>query len=140
VSGWDMGFDEAEMFQCVNHHTACQEHTDEEFEDGRHKYSEREARKYIAEKHPKLTSEEDIQEYLEDYKGDWYSEYLYQVPTEACPLCSFRSVTDIDELEYYRKNLQTSKSKTVAELRDKFKTYDKFKKFLQSKTCIKIEQ
>ena len=133
--GYDMGIDDAEMYECENGHTFCQ----------RHALS-------------KPTSKEEILSLIysddalnRDWKGKViYSDAeleamhidelwrevvmrdLYSVPTAICPICQFEKYSDDDVLRYLIKKYNINKDELLKQWKTEFGTYDNFRKWLKS--------
>lgn len=125
VSGWDVGLSEAEMFQCENGHTYCEDCspikvTKEKFyviKKNHSRYAEE-----TAEYDPELSGSEN----LENLLGD---DLRYAYPKELCPICNFKSFNDDQLLRYLLVNLNISYKAIIEEVASKFETYEEFKKF-----------
>jgi superoxide dismutase len=123
AEGHDLCIQDAEMFQCENGHTSCQSH-DEDFDDKLHQWSRGEAISHIKEN--KLDESQ-----LEMYEQDFYYEAFYDVPAECCSLCSFETISDRDELAYYRQKFEVSKKETAQKLKTQFGSFERFKNHLK---------
>lgn len=97
VSGWDMGLSEAEMYQCVGGHTFCQEHA--------------------------LQAKELDARMMEDDEEDDF-DWIYELPSEYCPICNLEYFTDKDLLNYMLGEHGISKEDLEDLIRSKYKTLD----------------
>ena len=148
-SGFDMGLEEAEMYECENGHTFCISHANKSLDDlddgmkfklvaeyavGRHyEIKDDKDRKILIDKEIKKfwekTSKEEMLELFEDEEYDDDIKSGYSVPKEICPICSMTEFSDSDLLEYLIKKMNHPKEDILKEIREKFSTYDEFKKF-----------
>jgi len=164
ASGWDLGLEEAGMYECSNGHTFCEHHIEnEEPEQSEllaaliHEkiacYEER--LKIDPDKEYLISSIKQNKNRLNDLENnkideDEMEELLseeyesrYSFPKSMCPVCSFKVLIDEDELIYLRKKIKLfNRNDLLAEIKDKFKTYDDFKKYLNSfpKDYLKEEE
>ena len=100
-SGWDIGLEDADMFQCENGHTFCRDHT----------VGGREAVEV------KREADENF-----DY---------YEVPAEYCPCCHFYAVSDVDIITYFMKEKGMIRDDVAKMFKEKFPTYEDFKKYVR---------
>lgn len=145
VSGWDIALDEAEMYQCENGHTFCEEHAvnlgDEKEQaltliEGLLKNAE-DAEKdsylkgYISEYKEtieKIKTDEDCDynEILSDY------EFRYEMPSKYCPICQMEVVTDDDMVKYLLKKHNTTRD-VVKNNISEFNSYKDLKLYTNEK-------
>ena len=101
ISGMDLCYEEAEMFECENGHTVCEEHI-------------------ISKDHYDVLKEADDE-----------GEFLYGVPEKFCPICQFKSVDNDEVLQYLKQKYTTSNEEFLKEIKSKFKTYKEFRQSLK---------
>lgn len=108
VSGWDMGLDEAEMYECENGHTFCREHaiTRDELE-------------------------ENLNKLAEDDETDSYYDAIYKIAEKYCPCCTFDTVSSYDLTGYLLKKVGMDKEAVAKELRGKFVDFRTFLNYLK---------
>lgn len=159
VSGWDMGLSEAEMYECENGHTICE---DEILEEINYKeYLQSQITNDNIELMNRINDEdEDLEELA--YEHD----LRYYLPEKYCPICQFVSYSESDMYRYLkklykinpdivfakvkesnkrRKKLYDSEyieyvcnqfnltiNSVIDEIKTKFNTYKVFKEFLRS--------
>ena len=152
VSGWDMGLSEAEMFQCVNHHTVCLSHlTDEEKDLVEHPFKTKEEfiqalvtfkeenseSTYWSERVNNLLAEitdenwEDLVQ--EDFMCNFTDGSNYGVPASVCPLCNFKDIMSDDLSKYLMVVLGQTKEQVLETIKRRSKTYKEFKTFIDGK-------
>lgn len=116
VSGWDMCLSEAEMYECENQHTFCENHTILPNDDKELLINilnvriEGEDKKYPADEERQLLK--DINEGKKDidYEDELDNyEYRYSLPNQYCPICSFKVISDSNLVEYLIKTTGISK-------------------------------
>jgi hypothetical protein len=114
--GMDMSIYDADMWQCVNGHTVCDEHLiDVDFDEIIASWAE----------------ENGIPEAeIEDYDD---GSYRYELPAKYCPLCNFKRVTDHDLLDYALMRLGYTREELSEVLKIEFGTLDKLKKIIKEK-------
>ena len=141
VSGWDMGLDEAGMFECVKGHVFCEEHAVE-----KPHYTKKQM-KELFEKEKSWIGKEDMKNILETIeKGDEFemeeliSDYLedgrYNILSEQCPLCSLIEITDSDRIDYLMIESGFTYQTFMKEIRERFKDYDEFRKYCRDNISI----
>ena len=108
VSGWDMGYDEAEMYCCENGHTFCREHAIDGEE-----------------------LEEMLNKLAEDEDTDDYYDKIGEVPEKYCPCCTFNAVSQYDLIDYLLKKAGTNKEAVAKELQGKFTTFGAFREYVK---------
>ena len=140
-SGFDMGLDEAGMYQCVNNHTFCEEHAEK-----KPQYSKKQMIE-LFEKEKSWIGEEDMKDILEAIeKGDGdeieelMSDYLedgrYNILPEQCPMCCLVEINDSDRIDYLMVEGGHTYKSLLKELRERFKNYDAFKQYLKDSIPI----
>ena len=108
ASGWDMMLSEAEMVECVNGHTICERHIDEdEFEKMIEKFEDEDS---------------------EDFNEDW----RYELPEKYCPICNFEVFLDNDVLKFLEKFHSINMNDIKNEIKKNFKNYSDFKEKIGS--------
>ena len=132
VSGWDMGLYDAEMYECVNGHTFCEEHAlnvgDEKtmainIVEDQIKSLKRSQEKYGEEGDTYyLDRIKDEEEFLAELKKDDYEldfdqisedyELRYSYPEKGCPICQMETVMDSDMVSYLLKKKRTYKERS----------------------------
>jgi hypothetical protein len=95
ASGWDLGLEDAEMVNCVNGHTFCEDHV--------------------------------IGGFDRDEDDRW------DLAAEKCPICALEVLTDSDYLTYLVKLTGKVHDKALAEVKERFGSYDNFSSFLREK-------
>ena len=115
-SGWDIGVEDAEMYECVNGHTFCWDEAlinygDKEdlirmiLEEGWNKTYEDEA---ITEEKLNNMEWEDLMEFAENG---------YCVPEGFCPICNFIEYSESDLSKYLLKEYGISRDEVFAEVK-----------------------
>ena len=112
-SGWDIGLDECEMYQCVNGHTFC-------WDEALEKPSREEMLKLIFEQEyvsPYYTKEaiEDMDD--EDIFNEVLTEHGWSVPEFMCPICQFIEYSEYDLSAYLLKKYGVSRDEVFAEVK-----------------------
>ncbi len=101
VGGWDMGLDDADMFQCENGHTFCRDHT--------------------------VGGREAVEEKMdEDEMFDYY-----EVAAKYCPCCTFEVAAETDIVNYFLKATGQDRESVAKVLREKFPTFADFQAYLK---------
>lgn len=134
TSGWDMCLSEAEMFECENGHTLCDEHMLQPTQEWLNEYI------YKIKENRELTDEEfnecvkelqidlnnvtkyDIREL--DCRFGYGDVFRYDVPECLCPLCNFEELSMEDAKEYLKKTT----SYTIDEVFEYIKSINKRRK------------
>lgn len=113
TSGWDLSLREAEMVECENGHTLCQEHVLEASQEQLREILDRVCK-------GENISQEDVNKYFEDSGqsiddlnfdviNDISREYgygdglIYSLPECLCPLCNFEELCMEDAMSYLLK-------------------------------------
>ena len=111
ATGWDMVLDEAEMYQCVNGHTICEEGVleDIDFKD---------FLKSLTEVY-NLERGEDIDELDDDEAQDlaFSNELRYSLPERYCPICQFVHYSSEDMVSWLVKTRGISKDEVFEEIK-----------------------
>ena len=114
-SGWDMGINEAEMYECVNGHTFC---WDEALD-----VNKEDLIKMILEEGWNKTYEEVITEEelnnmeMEDIINDIIPYGYCAVPECFCPICNFIEYSESDLSKYLLKEYGISRDEVFAEVK-----------------------
>ena len=130
-SGWDLTLREAGMYTCTNNHCLCEEHLVKDFD----------KKAWGLEMFKEHMSPEETEQFIADSDGDPnlvdieadHFEFRYECPTEACPICSFEELTTADIARYLLKEYDVDKKLLRMELRERFKSYNDFQKYLREK-------
>ena len=142
VSGMDLCLSESGMCQCWNGHTFCENHQVGQVEE----LTTEKQRQVLINKaqSAKLSSywtverrDEEVQkmkdlpdEDVEDAFNDFTSDH--GVNPEYCPICMFKKPYVPDLFKYLVKKYATPDEVIMAEVKDEFKTYIEFKKYINS--------
>ena len=126
-SGYDMCLSEADMCRCVNDHIFCKDHELD-------RPSREEMIKYVVEKYPDETSEENLAKLSDDkIYYEWYTERgYYELPEALCPICQFIEYTEKDLADYLLKENKIPRATVFAEI----KKYNKRRKKLYDSEYI----
>lgn len=108
ASGWDMSLSEAEMIECVNGHTVCEECIDSK------------TLKYL------------YDNYADEDKDTYWEDWRYELPEEYCPICSFDVFLDSDILKFLEKFHSINMDDIKDEIKKNFKNYSDFKEKINS--------
>ena len=103
-SGWDISLEEAEMVECVNGHTIC---NDELLEVPRKELIQK-----LLESGYDKESEEELNNHDDDSLSDifWsYCDNRYCAPEEFCPICQFIEYSQYDLAKYLEKKYKVSR-------------------------------
>ena len=112
-SGWDMGLDECEMYQCANGHTFC-------WDEALEKPSREEMLKLIFEQEyvsPYYTKEEIEDMDDEDIFNEVLTEHGWSVPEFMCPICQFIEYSEYDLSAYLLKEYGVPRDEVFAEVK-----------------------
>ena len=128
-SGWDMGINEAEMYECVNGHTFC---WDEALD-----VNKEDLIKMILEEGLNKTYEDEEITEEELNNMEWedlmeFAENGYYVPEGFCPICNFIEYSGSDLSKYLLKEYGISRDEVFAEV----KKYNKKRKKLYENEYI----
>ena len=108
ASGWDMSLSEAEMIECVNGHTVCEECIDSK------------TLKYL------------YDNYADEDKDTYWEDWRYELPEKYCPICSFDVFLDSDILKFLEKFHSINMDDIKNEIKKNFKNYSDFKEKIDS--------
>lgn len=150
TSGWDMCLNEAEMFECENGHTLCDEHMLQPTQEWLNEYiykikesrqiSDEEFSEWIEEQQIDINNitEENIREL--DCRFGYGDAFRYDVPECLCPLCNFEELSMEDAKEYLKKTT----SYTIDEVFEYVKSINKRRKKVRPNeyveyVCNKLE-
>ena len=153
VSGWDMCMSEAEMVECENGHTFCEDHisnSDEsrillEILNSSMQYSQGiiETENLENDKKTRILEEIDsLKQNMEKIRKNELDEYeisdmlydfgyRYNFPSKFCPICNFDTSVDEDLLQYLCKIHNVNISELLQKLKAEFKDYDEFQAFIK---------
>lgn len=126
ASGYDISLSDAEMAKCVNHHTVCTCHL-------LPRPNKKEMIEAILKKEWNTYTEEELQEMNEDelFKDELTDCGNYGIPETMCPICQFKEYTYEDMFNYLLKKFNLSAKTVLEEVKDKFRTYENFLKFIK---------
>lgn len=109
VEGWDMSLSEAEMYECVNGHTICE---DELLE----KPNFREFLESVIDDEDKELLNSEVDEYeLESMAMDY--EFRYYLPEKYCPICNFVVYSESDMAQYLLKKIGVTRAEVFEEVK-----------------------
>lgn len=100
VGGWDLSLSEAEMCECINNHTICQEHSDQE----------------------RISAAEEAAE-----EADEDCDFIYELPAELCPCCSFENVATSDLVAFLLMWAGSTREQVAEKMRTTYGSYEEFK-------------
>lgn len=114
VSGWDMSLGEAEMYECQNGHTFCQEHAYEITEENRDSVI-----KDLAFYDGKWNEEgkEKLEKMSLDELWDYATYDEGCIPQTICPICQFDEYSDRDMKNYLLKKYQVPEEDVFAKIK-----------------------
>lgn len=135
-SGWDIGLEHAEMYECVNGHTFCWDESLISNKDDLIKLIlEKSWNEYYDSKNNKVIVSEDELINMGNYElidlvsgGEGY----YYVPEELCPICNFIEYSESDLCSYLLKEYGISRDEVFAEV----KAFNKRRKKLYNNEYI----
>lgn len=134
TSGWDMCLSEAEMFECENGHTLCDEHMLQPTQEWLNEYvykikesrriSDKEFNEWVEEQQIDLNNvtKDDIREL--DHEFGYGDAFRYNIPECLCPLCNFEELCMEDAMDYLLKTT----SYTTSEVFEYIKSINKRRK------------
>lgn len=134
-SGWDMGLSDAEMYECENGHTICEDHIN--FSSNKEvaivllkktiRYYENVTYYNAKEKKEKIDEIEELlkkvgYEEYDDFE-EIFSDYELRncLPAELCPICNHDHIRDSEALEFALKKIGITEDELKAEIRKQFK-------------------
>ena len=129
ASGWDMGLNDAQLYECVNGHTFCDEHAIEMPD-----ISLEDMIKEII-KHDdiyRVCGGDDVFN-IDDIKEIYrqvVSEQRYEFPSKHCPFCQFEKITDHDYVSYVSKKWHLLRRLVLKEMKNDFENFEQFKTFV----------
>jgi len=131
VSGMDIGLDDAEMFECVDGHTVCDDHLvgspinyyDLEGLNAKREFClARIDSTWLTKNINEVESEEELNIMYDD---EIKSEERYNMPIDRCPCCTLESVTDKQILQYLLSEIKTTRDDVTKIMKEKFGNYKK---------------
>lgn len=143
-SGMDMGLKDAEMYECENGHTFCDEHlighigkSKEEMIEKiiEYEWNIRNTYNWRTGKYEKsvITEEmlkaQDEEELYDEYFAD---DERYGVAAECCPICMFQSATDEDIATYFLKKNGMSRNDLLTTWKTEFGNYEALTSWFKS--------
>ena len=144
VSGMDMCLSESGMIRCINGHTFCETHhiinntvelTTEEKRQFLIAYLDTGYRiKWYSDHPDKKRAQIDwIMAKDEDGIDNSYNDVISETgePECNCPICSFKDLDTADGLKYLLKKHSLTEKNVLTELKEIFKTYSDFKKYIK---------
>lgn len=117
-SGWDMSLREAEMVECVNGHTICQDEMltpprevmirliREEMESS---WSDME---YLTDEELQAKTDDKLEELMMEREDGYYS-----VPEECCPICQFIEYSNVDLAKFLEREYKVSRDEVFARVK-----------------------
>lgn len=125
-----MGLYDAEMVQCENGHVFCEY---EMIQPTREEILEvlENLVKYNSWADKKWYDDDGCERLLELYLGEY--EGRYSLDQKFCPICQLEVMNDSDFMSYTSKKYDIDKNKLLAEIKEQFGTYDKFREWLKGK-------
>ena len=138
TSGWDMCLSEAEMFECENGHTLCDDHMLQPSQEwlNEYIYKIKESRSVSDEEFNEWVEKEQVDlncvtmQNLKEFDHNYgYGEvFRYDVPECLCPLCNFEELSMEDAKEYLLKTTQY----TIDEVFEYIKSINRRRKKVRS--------
>jgi hypothetical protein len=151
-SGWDLSLEDAQMYQCENSHTFCDDYLIGDLEKATYEevhsrlvklinsYEGRDnndyAMRFLKDNRRALASleenkdDEDAVQEIAESNLEWGDRY--SVPSSHCPICTMNNLSDSDALKYFLKVSRITKEQVLSGVRDRFGTYTEFKDFIRS--------
>ncbi len=134
-SGWDLGLEDAGMFECRNSHVICGSH--------KLKLTNEAAKKYIQIAiDDGFLNESDTASAVERLatgrvNAAWITnsnleETIFgeMIPEETCPICQMKVIMDTDMFRYLKSKLNKPQLEIENEIKSKYETYSKLKEHL----------
>lgn len=129
ASGWDMGLEDACMYQCVNGHVFCEKFVEERLKDITKEQVLEGYKQNLLNK--SWMSEEKVKEYYnqaikdfeecnwEDNKEEILDEYewRYELPQEFCPVCNCEVFSEADGYNYLLEKYNLTNDKVLEMMR-----------------------
>lgn len=132
-SGMDLCLGDAGYCECADGHVFCEGHKLE-------KVKEEKEEKKVKEKKPcccemkKCECEDEDEDEDEDDDYDDDDEYdEYHVPIAECPVCQFKTLTDVDGFTYMQKMHNVTVPQLLSQISSTFPSYKMFSEFLRLK-------
>ena len=151
TSGFDMDLFDANMYECINGHTFCEEHVlgdpskmpkedviksleNIQERDWYNNEEKEEARKMLSEILA-IKNQEEWNKYYEENNLDDFFEYdgRYQISDKYCPICQLQVTTDYMKLMYLLKKNGMTEEDVDKEIKNNFKDYAELSDFARSK-------
>lgn len=126
TSGWDMCLSEAEMVECENGHTLCEEHLINSSPE-----QTKEVLKRLCESED--ISQEDLDTFIKENDIDinnltfsdfnfisrelGFGDFRYAIPECLCPLCNFEEISDSDTMLYLKKEYNIPENEVFEEIK-----------------------
>jgi len=136
-SGWDMGIEDAEMYQCECGHTFLEEYILEATIENKIAILRKTADNYSIDEICIILNAEEITERnkvislsylydseLEKINFDITFYNRYEIPTCLCPICMMEHIPDYSVLHYLVKECGKTKEEVIDEIKKKFRTCD----------------
>jgi len=121
-SGMDLCLSDTEFCECKNGHLFCKEHLIKDI------INERGETETVFDNYGCITEEfGNSESYTKDY-----DEFPYEVPIIHCPVCQFQKADDNDIVWYFLINADFTKKEWATMIKDQFKTYEEFTKWLDA--------
>ena len=142
VTGMDLSMEEAEMVQCENGHTFCEEHAIDlnvkevalavlqdylknSYNKSWYTDEERQELQKIVDSAPTM-KEYDLVDIANEY--DSWRTY---VPKSCCPICQFKTVNKNMAIKYLFAKNGVSTEDVIDEIKEKFTNYDEYCNFIK---------
>lgn len=125
-SGWDLSYDEADMFECEFGHVMCNSHANKDIDDLSDEeileILEREVERTTYRKDEfkeclKKLKEGDVTEVMEDLQESMEWRYGYNIPEICCPVCNFEHASYKDLAKFLEKENILSRDEVFAEIK-----------------------
>lgn len=138
-SGYDMGLDDAGMYECENGHTFCEDHivspSLEQVYDYVKKHFNEESLEFLSEKTlfdenmmPYELDEKSFKEAVFELLND---EYGYDIPEMYCPICNLNHISEETLLIYLCKKVGINKKELEEEIRKNYSSLREFSEALK---------
>jgi hypothetical protein len=155
-AGYDLGIEDADMYECENGHVLCRYHFNREFDKNdvykavKRKFIDdiyskstihgtikksnvkarasriRDLRKGLKELEEIMKKNGDILKFAEN----WIN-FSYELPYELCPVCNFKILTNTDGYEYLLKITGMTERELLNKISKKYDSYNDFRKSIQ---------
>jgi hypothetical protein len=150
-SGYDMGISDAEMYQCKNGHTFCEDEAlkpvsekelaikfleqdlwkDQSWRGAREESYKEELRKDIAVLRDPNSNSDEVSDLVADIIGNY--DIRYSMPAEYCPICQMQEMSESIMVKYLLKLRNKNFKEVVTEMRNNFLDYQSLMKFIGGK-------